>query len=351
MIDWVSCYLPCIHPPLRTGLVYKIDPNGEVEWAAPCRKEVAGSYEAKISVRSHGADGQGRATHLFFSGNPSKFLQGHNVIGSDDLVALMADTYTRICQVMELSPSLEDTRQVRAGDYRLTRLDINYSFELPSRADVLAWLRAAEYKSKTRHGRPTSKGGTLYWGKTSQRWALKAYCKAEEVQQPKRRLPDSLINTPLIPWVDNKLRIELVLRSKELDELNLCMARCWPPHTVMNTYFDYLMRLDMNEQIALSTETLMSLPQRLRSTYVLWQDGHDLRSTMAKNTYYRHRKELLKYGINIDLRQENADRYNVVPLVRILEAVPASIPAWAFELNLVHPSASNGATGLQRVAS
>ncbi|HEY8386709.1 MAG TPA: phage/plasmid replication protein, II/X family, partial [Porticoccaceae bacterium] len=79
--------------------------------------------------------------------------------------------------------------------------------------------------------------------------------------------------------------------------------------------------------------------------------GHDLRSTMAKNTYYRHRKELLKYGINIDLRQENADRYNVVPLVRILEAVPASIPAWAFELNLVHPSASNGATGLQRVAS
>ena len=96
----------------------------------------------------------------------------------------------------------------------------------------------------------------------------------------------------------------------------------------------------MNEQIALSTDELMNLPQRLRSTYVLWKDGHDLRSTMAKNTYYRHRKELMAYGINIDLRQDSMDRSNVVPLVRILEAVPAQIPAWAFDLGLVHPSAS-----------
>ena len=36
--------------------------------------------------RSVGGDGQGMATHLSLSGNPSKFLQGHNIFGSDDLM-------------------------------------------------------------------------------------------------------------------------------------------------------------------------------------------------------------------------------------------------------------------------
>lgn len=320
-------------------MVCKIDSDGALEWATPCRMMVRGSHEAHIAVKSHGAAWQGSASHLVFSGNPSKFLQGHNIIGSDDLVSLMADVYVRICQYLEITPPAEDLQAVRAGDYRLTRIDINYSFELSSRADVLAWLRAAEYKSKTRHGRSSSKGGTLYWGKNSNRWSLKAYCKAEEVQHPKHRLPDSLVDTPLIPWVDNKLRVELVLRSKELDELNLSLASSWSPQTVSDTYFNYLKRLNMNEQIALSTETLMALPQRLRSTYVLWQEGHDLRSTISKATYYRHRKELMTHGINIDLRQDASDRSNVVPLVRVLEAVPAQIPEWAFEHGLVHQSA------------
>jgi len=340
VIDWVSAFLPCVHPPLNAGYVCKIAPDGELEWSAPCRMKIEGSFEKNVTVTSHGSDGNGNATHLFFSGNPSKFLQGHNIFGSDDLVALMVDTFDVVCRYLDLSPTLTDITQVRAGDYRLTRLDINYSFELPSRSDVLAWLRAAEYKSKTRHGRPASQGGTLWWGKQSKRWRLTAYCKAEEVQVPKHRLPDSLFDTPLIPWVDNKLRIELRLCKKELDELNLSMAYSWLPHTVMTTYFDYLKRLNMNEQIALSTDELMNLPQRLRSTYVLWKDGHDLRSTMAKNTYYRHRKELMEYGINIDLRQDSMDRSNVVPLVRILEAVPAQIPAWAFDRGLVHRSAA-----------
>jgi II/X family phage/plasmid replication protein len=341
VIDWVSCYLPCVHTPLQAGMVCKIDPNGQLEWAAPCRQVVAGSFEKNITVKSGESAGNGLASHLVFSGNPSKFLQGHNIFGSDDLLALMIDTYGVICDKLDLKPTVSDCQAVRVGDYRLTRLDINHSFELGCRADVLAWLRAAEYKSKSRHGRPCSKGGTVYWGKGSKRWELLAYCKAEEVNVPKHRLPDSLLDTPLIPWVDNKLRIELRLKSKQLNELQLSTAKNCTPQALTTTYFDYLKRLDMNEQIALSTETLMNLPQRLRSTYVLWKDGHDLRSTMAKNTYYRHRKELLEYGINIDLRQESTDRSNVVPLVRVLEAVPASVPDWAFDMNLVHPSAAN----------
>ncbi|MDO3651292.1 phage/plasmid replication protein, II/X family, partial [Nocardia mangyaensis] len=332
--------LPCVHPPLRSGEIIKIAPSGEIEWTTACRQVVSGSFDKNITVKSVGSAGNGLASGLFFSGNPSKFLQGHNIFGSDDLLALMSDTYDIVCSKLNLNPSLADIQAVRAGDYRLTRLDINHSFDLPCKSDVQAWLRASEYKSKSRHGRPSSKGGTVYWGKDSKRWVLVAYCKAEEVMQPKHRLPDSLADTPLIPWVDNKLRIELRLKSKELDKINLSAAKNCTPVALISTYLEYVKRLDMNEQIALSTEKLMKLPQRLRSTYVLWKDGHDLRSNMAKNTYYRHRKELMEYGINIDLRQDSTDRSNVVPLIRILEAMPASIPDWAFTQGLVHRSAS-----------
>lgn len=337
MIDWVSCFLPCKHIPINSGMVCKIDPNGLLEWATPCPKTVQGSHEQNITVKSvDSADGE-HASELYFSGNPSKFLQGHNIFGSDDLRSLMAEVYHNICTVLDLEPTLEDRQKIRAGDYRLTRVDINYSFQLSSRADVLAWLRAAEFKSKTRHGRPSSKGGTIYWGKTSKRWSLKAYSKGEEIQ--KHKLPDSLSDTLLPQWADNKLRIELTLRSKELEERTLRNASAWDDMLPSNIYNEFIARLDMTEQIALTTEQLLDLPQRLRSTYVLWKDGHDLRSTLTKATYYRHRNELLERGINIDLRQESIDKTNVVPLLRVLEAMPAELPDWAFEQRLIHPSA------------
>lgn len=319
-------------------MVCKISPDGSIEWQAPCRVDVIGSYDSNLTVRSAGGDGQGRATALSFSGNPSKFLQGHNIFGSDDLVALVYDSFLRVCRVLGITPRLSELRSVRAGNYRCSRIDINYSYELPTRSDVLSWIRAAEFKSKTRHGRPSSKGGTLYWGKHSKRWALKAYSKGEEIERPKHGLPAALYETPLASWADNKLRLELVLRGKHLDEMNLSNAACWNQALVSRVYGEYLRRLEMTEQIRLSDELVLKLPQRLRSTYVLWQSGEDLRSTLPKATYYRHRKELLGFGINIDMRRQENQSSNVVPLVRILEAVPAEIPSWAFDMGLVHSS-------------
>ena len=96
----------------------------------------------------------------------------------------------------------------------------------------------------------------------------------------------------------------------------------------------------MTEQIKLSNKILLNMPVKLRSTYTLWSEGHDLRSLMSMSTYYRHRKDLKKFGINIDLRPETSNKSNnVIPLIRILEAKPAEIPNFAYEQNLVHISA------------
>jgi len=332
--------LPCLHSPLNTGRIICIDPNGETEWEAPKRLVVTGSHDSNFRVSSDGSDGQGRATHIKFSGNPSKFLQGHNIFGSDDLVSLMNDVYKKITHSLNLVPTIQNYKDVANGLYKVTSIDINYSYELPSRADVLAWIRAAEFKSKTRHGRPSTKGGTIYWGKHSKRWALKAYSKGEEITAGKgHKLPATLLDTPLVSWADNKLRLELRLLSKELDNLNLKTANKINPHTVKNTFNEYIKRLQMTEQITLSDDKLHSLPQRLRSTYVLWRDGYDLRSELPKTTYYRNRKDLLEHNIDIALRTENTKQSNVIPLIRVLEAKPASVPSWAYDLKLVHGSA------------
>ena len=340
MIDWVGCELPCRHFPLNAGTVMKIDSDGFLEWRSPCRIPVKGSHASGVQVRSTGAtDFEGRATTLWFSGNPSKFLQGHNIFGSDDLISLMLDTYLKVLEALNIVPNIDDLRKVKEGDYPLMTVDINQSFNLGSRADVLQWIRAAEYKSKTRHGRPAMKGGTLYWGKNSQRWALKVYSKGEEIEAPKHRLPTELTNTLLPEWADTKLRLELRLKKKELREIEIKNAKDLNVQKVRKIYENYVRKLEMSEQIALSDDLQMNLPRGLCSTYILWKQGQDLRSILPKNTYYRHRRSLLEQGIDIAFRQESVEKTNVIPLLKVLEAEPASIPAWAFEQNLVHQSA------------
>lgn len=325
--------------PINSGEVFSVAADGEIEWRAPKRVQASGSYDKKISIKSVGGDGRGNATHLWVSGNPSKFLQGHNVFGSDDLVNLVYDTFVLICNQFKFKPSFNELLAVRSGDYEVNLVDINYSYELRTRSDVLAFIRAMEFKAKTRHGRPVSKGGTLYFGKTSERWAIKLYCKAEEITSKTGRLPDDLIGRGIESWADNKLRVELRLHNKELIKLDLSKAKYFKPNLIRKLFNDYIGKVKMSDQVILSDEVIEGLPNNLRTSYTLWSEGHDLRFLMSKRTYYRHRRELLEFGINIDMAPCGKASTNVVPMFRVLEAKPAEIPRWAFNEGLVHHSA------------
>ena len=68
-------------------------------------------------MRSTGGNGQGEATHIWVSVNPSKFLQGHNIFGSDDLVSLVYDMFLMLCRSLEIEPRLDEVRLVKQGDY------------------------------------------------------------------------------------------------------------------------------------------------------------------------------------------------------------------------------------------
>ncbi|MBK9468313.1 MAG: hypothetical protein IPO20_10295 [Gammaproteobacteria bacterium] len=228
-------------------------------------------------------------------------------------------------------------RAIRA--YRISTVDINQAFELPTRSDVLAWIRAAEYKSRTRHGRPQMKGGTIYWGKHSQRWALKAYSKGRRDRSPQHRLREALLDNAAGEVGKQQAAIRTAIEEQRARETSIETAADLTPVRARQLYGEYVGRLDMKEQNRTVDRRTSEAATRLRGTYALWRCGEDLRSTLPKATYFRHRKAFLEYGIDIALRQESLDRSNVVPLIRILQAEPASIPEWAFAQRLVHRSA------------
>ena len=92
----------------------------------------------------------------------------------------------------------------------------------------------------------------------------------------------------------------------------------------------------MSNNFKLSDEILNSLPRKLRTYYKLWLYGEDLRQDMSRPTFYRVRKQLKAYDIDIALvRDIDKAADNVIPLIRVLEAEPVGIPDWAIEQGLV----------------
>jgi II/X family phage/plasmid replication protein len=51
-----------------------------------------------------------------------------------------------------------------------------------------------------------------------------------------------------------------------------------------------------------------------------------------RNTFYRHRRALFGYGIDISIKQDrkHAEASNVVPIRVVLVGKPVTVPEWAF---------------------
>jgi II/X family phage/plasmid replication protein len=180
------------------------------------------------------------------------------------------------------------------------------------------------------------KGSTLYFGKNSRRWSLKFYAKGQELDAKGHELPKSLdLRDKLIEYAQPALRSELTLRSKQLNDIELQLAANWPRNAegITHLFNGYMKGLHMSDVRKISAENLDSLPSGCRLAYQTWLEGHDLKAMLSRPTFYRYRSQLLPFGV--DLATVNArENANVVPLVRVLEAMPMQVPEWAIETPL-----------------
>jgi|HigsolmetaGSP11D_1036233.scaffolds.fasta_scaffold10507_2 II/X family phage/plasmid replication protein len=331
MIDWVKARLPCYHAePINGGRIMRVNPDGSIEWQTETRLAVRGSFDAALHVKTHAVAPDGSGVILEIDGNPVKWLQGHNLWGTDDLIGLVCETMERLVPLLGLEPSDSDRKAWESGVFELQRVDVTDSYELRNRADCLAWIRSAEHSAHMRHrgkGQIT-KGNTLYFGKHSRRWSLKVYSKGQEIVAPGHELPEGIATPAVLAWADNKLRFEAVLRKMWLTDRGLDVAANWGDNTPAELLTELLQGLHMSDTHTLPADVLEGLPPRLVAAYHLWREGHDLRAMFPHRTFYRYRSQLLPHGVDIAIKQPR-EKSNVVPLVRVLEAKPATIPDWA----------------------
>jgi len=153
VVDWIKAVIPCAHiEEVCGGDIVSFDAlTGEEEWRTKKRKSVEGSYSSKVPVKTPDLG------FLLVDGNPSKFLQGHNIFGSDDLVGLCAAFFDGVCNRLKLSPTDEDRAAWAAAEFDLKRVDLAESFALARQEDVAAWLRAAtvNVRGRSRSAEPT----------------------------------------------------------------------------------------------------------------------------------------------------------------------------------------------------
>lgn len=342
MIDWITGKFSITHNPdvLRSGQSVRtkiVDGVELIEYDIANRLSVRGSHDATITIRSH------TDNTVEISGNPAKFLQGHNVFGTNDLKYLVAKMIDRLCQIdeLELNPTDAEYDAIQTGGYFLTRVDVNEHFAFPSAQVARAWLRAAGNSANMKfRGAGVFKEGTLYFTPQSRRFVPKIYFKYDEInsKDKKHRLPDELLQIPeLVEYAEKSLRFEIKILSTQLAEWGLNVGCNWTHETpTMLINEQFISKLQLSANMAIDSDVLQSLPKNLRLTYTAWANGEDLRQVLSRPTFYRYRTKLLQYGIDISVVQDkDNEQSNVVPMIRYLEAVPIGIPSWAYQKGLV----------------
>lgn len=341
MIDWVTAKITCTHNPdvltsgrsIRTRIVDGVE---HLEYEICNRLVVEGSHDSKITIRSH------TDNTIEISGNPAKFLQGHNIFGTNDLKHLVSRLFDRLCMIdeLELKPTEDEYNMVQDGHYRLTRVDVNEHFYFSSAMLARSWLRAAGRSANmTYRGAGLFKEGTLYFTPQSRRFVPKIYFKYDEITSSDKshRLPEKLLQIPeLLEYAQKSLRFEIKILSTQLNDWCLHLGCNWDCTTATMLINDHFIdKLQLSENMPLDTQVRDSLPNSLKLVYSAWARGEDLRQMYSKAQFYKRRKQLLEYGIDISILQDKEEQSNIVPMIRYLEAVPMGIPEWAYQKGLV----------------
>jgi II/X family phage/plasmid replication protein len=348
MIDWLTFRIPCNHIGEIAGgamVSYKDanNFNSGVNWFFTKPLSVQGSHDSNVRIKTSafGLDSSS-GTELRIDGNLIKFFQGHNLFGSTDIVGLVCDFMDHICSIesLGLCPTDFQRRSWREGNFELSRVDLTCMYLLNNRNDVLSWISSAEYSATLSHrGRgQLTKGSTLYFGKHSRRWSLKFYSKGQEINCKGHRLsPFIPFHNKLLEYAEPALRSELTLRSMMLKDTELQFAANWPRDAdgVSRIFEKYLVGLNMSDSRTVKSDQLDELPSGVRLAYQSWLEGHDLKNILSRPTFYRYRKQLLLLGVDIATVLPR-EKSNVVPLVRVLEAIPMGIPDWAYGTPIYH---------------
>jgi II/X family phage/plasmid replication protein len=128
----------------------------------------------------------------------------------------------------------------------------------------------------------------------------------------------------LADWCDavGLVRVEMTFKATKLHDMG---CHYLGGFDMKQLEIEFEQRSEVLTRGSAEVEDLASLPKALLSTYRMWQAGDDLTSKLSRATFYRHRRQLLPYGVDIAIKS------NVIPLktrTRVIKLGPVSMPDW-----------------------
>jgi hypothetical protein len=335
-IDWMSLWQ--VHPnhtPINSGSIITSDGSGRTLFAHTRTSRIQGSHSTSCSVKSDGsivvASGNfGRLNRQdnLFNFSPLQFIECSNrALEFASLPRFSFRNYRDKAIGMSSPRSVgfnrTDFDETRASSefLHLSRIDLTKNYSCGSVGIARSVIRAISGKSITRVKKGVGGDVSVWWSNT--RYMLKVYIKSLEMES------HGCTSGLAYEYArDNGIiRLELELKRRELSDLGWSnfeeFLNAWDMGTVHKLFSDYEKVLNVNS-VSNDSEFIDSLPVRLRVPAAAFLSGRDVRSLMTKPTFYRYRKALLDYGI--DISDERPAQ--IQTKIRTVEIQPLAAPDW-----------------------
>jgi len=292
MLDWISASFDMAINPniLQVPHTIKMGADGEVladyqDWLP------VPSHDTNICIRPVSPHPQLKSKYpiiLGITGNPLKFIQGHNVAGTDDIDKLARKSLKIIeDKLKEYNPKQYDDfecSKYNDGNARATRLDFTLNFRFGDGcSEIHNILRHLSLYARSRNGTALTAGTTVYFQKKSTKWTLKFYCKYCELKKHPHK--EQHIQDLLLNYTNGLLRCELTLRRPEIEKIPILKLK----NDIVYTYLiDRITIPNRGDTMA----NINELSVQQSNVFRLWQLGEDV-NNVPKNTYYRYRRAIL----------------------------------------------------------
>ena len=266
-------------PVLNDGLVITVTNDGEIIRETHRTLQLKGSYSTSVQIRSDGKRQE-------FSGNPSKWNRLDNVYGLN--LNLSKTVINEIMTSVRLPPF--------TAAAQFSRIDMATIAAAGSPAALTDYMFA-----KSRENLPqytvSRKFGTLYWGSKSKTKTLKIYDKSAELKKHLKKSFNRQYLNKLIEHLHNigAFRIETCFRFRYLKYHDI---RNWEQatHDILFKHFKKDLKLMAKPVQELNIDDLTGSEL---GTLMIYLAGIDPKTRLAKDTFYKHKRKLKKYGYDI----------------------------------------------------
>ncbi|MEN9373028.1 MAG: hypothetical protein RIR79_580 [Pseudomonadota bacterium] len=343
-VDWLSIHQThsgAAFPKLNDGAVFRYDADGSLDWTAVTKARVEGSHESSLFISSDGET-------VKFEGNVSKFDREDNVFGysfGECLIRINAILASFGLPPFTAGVRGEYARKGKASDLsdddlifwtgaRITRIDITENFSAGSEQDAMLFMNWLSGQQASRLKTGTFPGGeTVDFGRGSKFVYSKAYLKAPELLRHARRLkdPENSGQRAYNPYLEQLarwcadsglVRFETTYKARWLTQNK---TEFLGRFDMKQINLDFEERKSVMSRTQLDIDCLADLDAKSLAVYRMWQAGDDLSTKFKKSQFYKYRKALMPYGLDIAI-PNNVIQFR--PRIRVVTLGSISPPAF-----------------------